>query len=152
MCIIVMCDYHYIGGGAYKLDRYPFGKMKKSQEQYQWKNKILPNFRFFFLWWISKILNMGGPWCCNRRAGGVIRSENWENNKNSTHTKIKFYIIFILIFLLRWILKILQIGVGARGQAGGWWNLFFYIFLYYFTNVIIKPLYISSFCFCLRYI
>ena len=29
------------------------------------------------------------------RAGGVICSEKWENHKNSTHTKIKFYIILI---------------------------------------------------------
>ena len=29
------------------------------------------------------------------QAWGVIRSEKSENHKNSTHTKIKFYIIFI---------------------------------------------------------
>ena len=33
------------------------------------------------------------------RAVGVIRSEKLENHKNSTHTKIKFPIIFISIFL-----------------------------------------------------
>ena len=32
------------------------------------------------------------------RAGGVIRSEKWENHKNSTHTKIKLDIIFIFFF------------------------------------------------------
>ena len=35
-------------------------------------------------------MDIGGGW-----AGGIIRSEKWENHKNSTHTKIKFYIIFI---------------------------------------------------------
>ena len=29
------------------------------------------------------------------RAGGIIRSEKWENHKNITHTKIQFYIISI---------------------------------------------------------
>ena len=29
------------------------------------------------------------------RAEGIIRSEVWENHKNSTHTKIRFYKISI---------------------------------------------------------
>ena len=33
MCVIVVWEYHY-RGGAYKLDRYPFKKIRKSQEQY----------------------------------------------------------------------------------------------------------------------
>ena len=37
-----------------------------------------------------------------------------ENHKNKTHTKIKFYIIFISFFFLWWILKVLQI-VGGQG-------------------------------------
>ena len=40
-------------------------------------------------------------------------------------------------------------GQGGRPGEGGIY--FFDIFLYYFINVIIKTLYISSFC-CLRYI
>ena len=31
-------------------------------------------------------------------AEGIIRSEKWENHKNSTHTKIQFYIIYIKFF------------------------------------------------------
>ena len=46
-------------------------------------------------------------------AGSLIRSEKWENHKNSTHTKIKFYIIFFF----RWILKILI--WEAKGLARG---------------------------------
>ena len=38
--------------------------------------------------------------------------KNGKNHKNSTYTKIKFYIIFI--FFLRWILKILHMeGPGG---------------------------------------
>ena len=37
-------------------------------------------------------------------AGGIIRSEKWENH-NSTHSKIKFYIILILKKILQMILK-----------------------------------------------
>ena len=33
-------------------------------------------------------------------AVGVIRSEKWKNHKNSAHSKIKFYIIFISIIFL----------------------------------------------------
>ena len=82
------------------------------------------------------------------QAKGIIHSEKWENHKNSTHTEIKFYIIY-LIFFLQWILKILQIGGGGKGAGEIY---FFDIFLYYIINVIIKMLYISSFCCCLSYI
>ena len=41
---------------------------------------------------------------------------------------------------------------GASGRPGACGIHFFDIFLYYFFNVIIKTLYISSFCCCLRYI
>ena len=36
MWVIVVGKYHYsgVGGGAHKLDRYPFSKLKKSQEHY----------------------------------------------------------------------------------------------------------------------
>ena len=33
------------------------------------------------------------------RAGGVIRPEKWKTHKNSTDSKIKFYIVFIFFFL-----------------------------------------------------
>ena len=41
---------------------------------------------------------------------------------------------------------------GTREQAPWVGGFFFYIFLYYLINVIIKTLYISSFCCCLHYI
>ena len=44
---------------------------------------------------IKSFTNWGGQ---GGRAGGIIRLEKWENHKNSTHTKIKFPIILILIF------------------------------------------------------
>ena len=67
---------------------------------------------------IKSFTKWGGPggW-----AGGIIRSENWENHKNSTHTKIQFYIISIIFFLLWWILPFLPMGGGqgaGKGQAG----------------------------------
>ena len=55
---------------------------------------------------------MGGTRVTGRN---VIRSEKWENHKNSTHTKIKFY-----IFLFPWwILKFLPMGRGVRGAGKG---------------------------------
>ena len=77
---------------------------------------------------------MGAP-------GGVIRSEKWKHHKNSTHYKIRFYIIFIWIFF-----STIHIEHFLKGGAG--WGLvkfFFYISLYYFINVMIKTLYISNF-------
>ena len=41
---------------------------------------------------IKTFTNWGGQ---EGRAGGIIRSEKWENHKNITYTKIQFYIIFI---------------------------------------------------------
>ena len=73
----------------------------------------------------------GGQWF-------VSRSEKLENHKNSTHSKIKLYIIFISIFFLQLILKYFQRGRKVE--------LFFFDLLqYYFINVIIKTLCIISF-------
>ena len=46
----------------HKLDRYPFRKMRKSQEQYPYKNEILHNFHliFFFCDGYFKVLQIGG--------------------------------------------------------------------------------------------
>ena len=44
---------------------------------------------------IKKFTNWEGP---GGRAGSVILSEKWKNHKNSTHTKIKFHIIFFFFF------------------------------------------------------
>ena len=41
---------------------------------------------------IKSFTNWGGP---GGQAGGTIHSENWENHKNSTHTKMKFLVAFI---------------------------------------------------------
>ena len=48
MCVIVVGEYHYRRGRAHKLDRYPFGKLRKSQEQYPYWNQILHGFKLFF--------------------------------------------------------------------------------------------------------
>ena len=74
--------------------RYLFRKMKKSLEQYPFKNQILHNFHFIFFSTID----------------------------------IKFF---------------------KRGRGRGQVELFFDILLYYFVNVTIKTLYISSFMFFL---
>ena len=60
------------------------------------------------------------------RAGGVIHSVKWENQKNGTHTKIKFFDVSMGMGFLRPIF------------------LFFFIF-YYFINAIISTLHSSSF-------
>ena len=41
---------------------------------------------------------MGGPGGQAMGGQSIIHSEKQENHKNSTQTKIKFYIIFIYIF------------------------------------------------------
>ena len=46
-------------------------------------------------------------------SGYLICSEKWENNKNSTHIKIKFYIIFILIVFSTMDIKIFTYRSGA---------------------------------------
>ena len=46
------------------------------------------------------------------QAGGVISSEKLKNHKNSTHSKIKFNIIFIF-FLSAIDIKNFQKGLGA---------------------------------------
>ena len=46
---------------------------------------------------IKTFTNLRGP---EGQAGGIIRSENLENHKNSTHTKIQFYIISIKFFFI----------------------------------------------------
>ena len=69
----------------------------------------------FLLRWILKVLQiLGGP---RGREGGIIRSEKWENHKNSTHNKIKFYIIFIYTFFLIFAYRGGQ--GGGKGRAGG---------------------------------
>ena len=47
---------------------------------------------------------------------GVIRSEKWEQHKNSTHTKIKFYVIIFFFSTID--IKILNMG-GSRGAGNG---------------------------------
>ena len=101
------------GEGAHKLDHYLFRKMRKLQEQYPYWNQTLHNFQliFFSTMDIKSFINQEGPggW-----AGRVIHSEKWENHKNNTYNKIKFYIIFYFFF--PWlILKFLH-----KGGSGGW--------------------------------
>ena len=69
---------------------------------------------------IKKIKYGGGREAGKRRAGGVIRSEKEENHKNSTHTKIKFYIIFFSFFIYDGYSKFYKLGGGQGGQAWGW--------------------------------
>ena len=59
---------------ANKLDHYQFRKMRKTQEQYPFKNKILHIYLFFSRIDIKNLL----------KGAGVISSEKWENHKNST--------------------------------------------------------------------
>ena len=76
------------------------------------------------------------------RAGAVIRSEKWENHKNSTNTnKISHN---FLSFFYDGDSKFYKLG-GLEGRPGEGGIYFFDIFLYYLINVIIKTLYISSF-------
>ena len=48
------------------------------------------------------------------RKTSYPRSEKWKNHKNSTNSKMNFYIIFITIFFLRFILKTFQGGEDPR--------------------------------------
>ena len=78
-------------------------------------------------------------------AGVVFHSGKWKKDKNSTHSKIKFYIILIFFYTLD-IKYFLKCGGKEEGRAGqGWVEFFFYILLYNFINVMIKTLYIGSF-------
>ena len=68
---------------------------------------------------IKSFTNWGGP---GGRAGGIIHSEKWENHKNSTHTKIQFYIISITFFFSMMGITIFTNGEGqgaGKGQAEG---------------------------------
>ena len=56
------------------------------------------------------------------RADGVIYSEKWENHKNSTHTKIKFYIIWIFFSTMN--IKNFTNWVGGAGLR--WVELIFW--------------------------
>ena len=58
---------------------------------------------------IKNFTNGGAP-------RGVIRSEKLEYHKNSTHSKIKFYIIFIFFSMMD--IKIFT-HEGGEGQEGG---------------------------------
>ena len=75
-----------------------------------------------------KIFTEGAQGAGKGRAGGVIRSENWEHHKNSTHTKIKFYIIFIIIIFSTIDIKILQMG-GQGGQPGAGFIFFAHYYI-----------------------
>ena len=85
--------------------------------------------------------------------GGVICLDIWENNKNSTHTIIKFYIIFIWIFFYTMDIKKIKYGGAGKGRAGGiicsekWENhqnsthtkiKFYMIFRFFFSTEDIK--------------
>ena len=95
---------------------------------------------FHFYDWYSKFYKLGGG-RAGVSAGGVISSEKWENRKTSTNTKIKFSMLFISIFFFYdAYLKFPWLGGSGRGLGMG--N--FYSF-YYFINVIIWTLHISSF-------
>ena len=52
------------------------------------------------------------------QAEGIIRLEKWENHKNSTHTKIQFYIISIKYFFSMMDIKIFTAGGGSGGWHG----------------------------------
>ena len=62
---------------------------------------------------IKSFTNWGGPgW----RAGGIVRSEKWENHKNRTHTKIQFYIISMIFFFYDRYYNFYRWG-GGEGQG-----------------------------------
>ena len=66
---------------------------------------------------IKNFIN-GGSW----GAGDVILSEERENHKNSTHSKIKFYIIFISFCFPMMDIQNFQRG----GKGEGWGRLDFF--------------------------
>ena len=61
-------------GDPHKLDRYPFRKMRKSQEQYR---------LIFFLRWLLNFLNMWLPGGLARGGQGVL---SVQKNKEITRT------------------------------------------------------------------
>ena len=87
VCALLWC--HQSGdttlrAGAHKLDHYPFRKMRKSQDSSHSTHSKIKCYRFFFLCYIKIFTNGRGG-----ARGYVIHSEKLEN-KNSTHSKIKF--------------------------------------------------------------
>ena len=66
-------------------------------------------------WFSLKISHIWGG-----QRGSIIHSEKWENHKNSTHTKNKFYIIFIIFFSFLIDIKMFTYGRtrGPRGRQG----------------------------------
>ena len=69
----------------------------------------------------------GGPG--KLRTGGVIRSEKWENHRNSTHTKIKFLIIFIQFFFSTMDIEKFSWKMGEAGREFLNLIVFFLFFL-----------------------
>ena len=103
MRVIVVVEYQ--GGGAHKLDRYPFRKKwedHKNNTHTKIKFYIIFIKFFFFLWWILKVLQIRGGWRDSmHRALSVEKNEKiTRTGPLSGHTKIKFYIIFIDFFFL----------------------------------------------------
>ena len=108
------------------------------------------------------------------------RSEKLENHTNNTHTKIKFYIIFIIFFFSTMDIKSFTHWRGQGGWAGGiicsekweyhknsthtkikfpitFISIFFlrwiFNFFFYFINAIISTLHISSlYCYLYWYL
>ena len=76
--------------------------------------------------------------------GALAIQKNEKKQRNSTHSKIKFYRIFISIFFPTMDIKFFLKGHSEKCTVGGGVD-FFHILLNYFINVMIKTLYISSF-------
>ena len=64
---------------------------------------------------IKSFTNWGGQ---GEQTVGIIHSEKLENHKNSTHTKIQFYIISIILFFSMMDITIFT-NAGVRRQASG---------------------------------
>ena len=134
------------GGRVHWLDRYLFrGENKKITRRVPIQ-KLKFYILFFFLW-ILKVLQIGEDQEGRQEALFVQKKEKITRTvpilkSNST----QFFFFFLSTIHIKnftnW---------GARGQARGGVDFFFLIFQYYFINVIIKTLYITSFC-CFHYI
>ena len=72
---------------------------------------------------VGSLCKVGSDHCAKGWAGALYIQKNEKNHKNSTHTKIKFPIIFFL----QWIFKIFL--TGERGQEGIFEADFFKIIL-----------------------